>query len=336
MTKEGLITVREGVNQDEAKRLLHQHRIEKLLVVDSQYRCVGLVTVKDMEKAVANPNACKDDQGRLRVAAATTVGDKGFARTEQLIDAGVDLVVVDTAHGHSQHVLNAVNRIKKLSNAVQVVAGNIATKEGAKALIDSGADSIKVGIGPGSICTTRIVAGVGVPQLTAVMEAVEAAQATNTPVIADGGIKYSGDLAKALAAGADCAMIGSLLAGTDETPGEVYLYQGRSYKSYRGMGSVSAMARGSADRYFQQDIKDALKLVPEGVEGQVPYKGAASTVLHQLAGGLRAAMGYVGAKNLDELHKKAEFVRITGAGLRESHVHDVTITRETPNYPGRG
>ena len=336
MTKDGLITVREGVGQDEAKRLLHQHRIEKLLVVDAQYRCVGLVTVKDMEKAVANPNACKDDQGRLRVAAATTVGDKGFARTEQLIDAGVDLVVVDTAHGHSKHVLAAVERIKRQSNAVQVVAGNIATSEGAKALIDSGADAIKVGIGPGSICTTRIVAGVGVPQLTAVMDAVEAAQASDTPVIADGGIKYSGDLAKALAAGADCAMIGSLLAGTDETPGEVFLYQGRSYKTYRGMGSVSAMSRGSADRYFQQDIKDSLKLVPEGVEGQVPYKGAASTVLHQLAGGLRAAMGYVGAKDLDELHKKAEFVRISSAGLRESHVHDVTITRESPNYPGRG
>jgi IMP dehydrogenase len=336
MTKDGLITVREGVEQDEAKRLLHQHRIEKLLVVDAQYRCVGLVTVKDIEKAVANPNACKDDQGRLRVAAATTVGDKGFERTEQLIEAGVDLIVVDTAHGHSRHVLAAVERIKRQSNAVQVVAGNIATSEGAKALIDSGADAIKVGIGPGSICTTRIVAGVGVPQLTAVMDAVEAARASNTPVIADGGIKYSGDLAKALAAGADCVMIGSLLAGTDETPGEVFLYQGRSYKTYRGMGSVSAMARGSADRYFQQDIKDSLKLVPEGVEGQVPYKGAASTVLHQLAGGLRAAMGYVGAKNLEELHQKAEFVRISSAGLRESHVHDVTITRESPNYPGRG
>ncbi len=336
MTKDGLITVREGVGQEEAKQLLHQHRIEKLLVVDAQYRCVGLVTVKDIEKAVANPNACKDEQGRLRVAAATTVGDAGFKRTELLIDAGVDLVVVDTAHGHSKHVLAAVNRIKKLSNAVQVVAGNVATGEGTKALIDSGADAIKVGIGPGSICTTRIVAGVGVPQLTAVMDAVEAAHATDTPVIADGGIKYSGDLAKALAAGADCAMIGSLLAGTDETPGEVFLYQGRSYKTYRGMGSVGAMARGSADRYFQQDIKDTLKLVPEGVEGQVPYKGAASTVLHQLAGGLRAAMGYVGAANLDELHKKAEFVRISNAGLRESHVHDVTITRESPNYPGRG
>ncbi|MFL6799355.1 MAG: IMP dehydrogenase [Xanthobacteraceae bacterium] len=335
MTKDRLITVREGVRQDEAKRLLHQYRIEKLLVVDAHYRCVGLITVKDMEKAVANPNACKDEQGRLRVAAATTVGDKGFGRTEGLIDAGVDLVVVDTAHGHSRLVLDAVTRIKRVSNAVQVVAGNIATSDGAKALIDAGADAIKVGIGPGSICTTRIVAGVGVPQLTAIMDAVEVAQQSETPVIADGGIKYSGDLAKALAAGADCAMIGSLLAGTDETPGEVFLYQGRSYKTYRGMGSVGAMARGSADRYFQQDIKDALKLVPEGVEGQVPYKGAAATVLHQLAGGLRAAMGYVGAPNLRELQARAEFVRISGAGMRESHVHDVTITRETPNYPSR-
>jgi IMP dehydrogenase len=291
--------------------------------------------VKDMEKAVANPHACKDEQGRLRVAAATTVGDKGFDRTGRLIEAGVDLVVVDTAHGHSRAVLDAVTRIKRLSNKVQVVAGNIATSEGAKALIDAGADAIKVGIGPGSICTTRIVAGVGVPQLTAIMDAVEVAHKSATPVIADGGIKYSGDLAKALAAGADCAMVGSLLAGTDETPGEVFLYQGRSYKTYRGMGSVSAMARGSADRYFQQDIKDTLKLVPEGVEGQVPYKGAVATVLHQLAGGLRAAMGYVGAKDLQELHEKAEFVRISGAGMRESHVHDVTITRESPNYPSR-
>ncbi|MDI3471209.1 MAG: inosine-5'-monophosphate dehydrogenase [Pseudolabrys sp.] len=335
MTKDRLVTVREGVSQDEAKALLHRHRIEKLLVVDDHYRCVGLITVKDIEKAVANPNACKDEQGRLRVAAATTVGDKGFARTEALIAAGVDLVVVDTAHGHSQAVLTAVNRIKKLSNKVQVVAGNVATREGAKALIDSGADAIKVGIGPGSICTTRIVAGVGVPQLTAVMDSVEEAKKTDTPVIADGGIKYSGDLAKALAAGADCAMVGSLLAGTDETPGEVFLYQGRSYKTYRGMGSVSAMARGSADRYFQQDIKDTLKLVPEGVEGQVPYKGSAATVLHQLAGGLRAAMGYTGAHTIPEFHDRAQFVRISNAGLRESHVHDVVITRESPNYPSR-
>jgi IMP dehydrogenase len=335
MTKEKLITVRENVGQDEAKRLLHQHRIEKLLVVDADYRCVGLITVKDIEKAVANPNACKDEQGRLRVAAATSVGEAGYARSEKLIEAGVDLVVVDTAHGHSKRVLETVTRIKRMSNAVQVVAGNIATAEGAKALIDAGADSIKVGIGPGSICTTRIVAGVGVPQLTAIMDTVEVARKTDTPVIADGGIKYSGDLAKALAAGGDCAMVGSLLAGTDETPGEVFLYQGRSYKTYRGMGSVGAMARGSADRYFQQEIKDTLKLVPEGVEGQVGYKGPVAHVLHQLVGGLRAAMGYVGAKDLAEFHDKAQFVRISSAGLRESHVHDVTITRESPNYPSR-
>ena len=336
MTKERLVTVRENVGQEEAKRLLHQHRIEKLLVVDERYRCVGLITVKDIEKAVANPHACKDEQGRLRVAAATTVGEKGFDRSGQLIDAGVDLLVVDTAHGHSRAVLDSVTRIKRLSNAVQVVAGNIATSEGAQALIDAGADAIKVGIGPGSICTTRVVAGVGVPQLTAIFDAVEVARKTGTPVIADGGIKYSGDLAKALAAGAACAMVGSLLAGTDESPGEVFLYQGRSYKTYRGMGSVGAMARGSADRYFQQDIKDTLKLVPEGVEGQVPYKGAAATVLHQLTGGLRAAMGYVGARTLAEFQDKAQFVRISGAGMRESHVHDVTITRESPNYPSRG
>ncbi len=307
MTHENLVTVRQGVSQDEAKRMLHQHRIEKLLVVDDQYRCVGLITVKDMEKAVAHPLACKDSQGRLRVAAATTVGEGGHERTEKLIDAGVDLIVVDTAHGHSSRVLEAVNRIKRLSNAVQVIAGNIATKEGAQALIDAGADAIKVGIGPGSICTTRIVAGVGVPQLTAIMDAVEAAKKADISVIADGGIK---------------------------TPGEVFLWQGRSYKAYRGMGSVGAMARGSADRYFQQDIKDTLKLVPEGIEGQVPYKGPVGNVMHQLAGGLRAAMGYVGARNLAEFHEKAQFVRITGAGLRESHVHDVTITRESPNYPG--
>ncbi|MGA7432550.1 MAG: IMP dehydrogenase [Xanthobacteraceae bacterium] len=335
MTKDRLVTVRENVDQVEAKKLLHQHRIEKLLVVDAQYRCVGLITVKDIEKAVANPNACKDEQGRLRVAAATSVGEAGYTRSEALIEAGVDLVVVDTAHGHSRRVLESVSRIKRISNAVEVVAGNVATAEGAKALIDAGADCIKVGIGPGSICTTRIVAGVGVPQLTAIMDAVAVARETKTPVIADGGIKYSGDLAKALAAGGDCAMVGSLLAGTDETPGEVFLYQGRSYKSYRGMGSVGAMARGSADRYFQQEIKDTLKLVPEGIEGQVPYKGPVANVIHQLAGGLRAAMGYVGAKNMEEFHDKAEFVRISGAGLRESHVHDVTITRESPNYPSR-
>ncbi|OYW32443.1 MAG: IMP dehydrogenase, partial [Rhizobiales bacterium 12-66-7] len=336
MTKDKLITVDEGVNQSEAKRLLHHHRIEKLLVVDNDYRCVGLITVKDIEKAVANPNAAKDEQGRLRVAAATTVGEDGYERTERLIDAGVDLVVVDTAHGHSRKVLDQVERIKRLSNTTQILAGNIATADGAKALIDAGADAIKVGIGPGSICTTRIVAGVGVPQLTAVMDAVEAAQATNTPVIADGGIKYSGDLAKALAAGASCAMIGSLLAGTDESPGEVFLFQGRSYKSYRGMGSVGAMSRGSADRYFQAEVRDTLKLVPEGIEGQVAYKGPVSAVLHQLSGGLRAAMGYVGGADLAEFREKARFVRISSAGLRESHVHDVTITRESPNYPMSG
>jgi IMP dehydrogenase len=334
MTKK-LITVQEGVGQQDAKKLLHQNRIEKLIVVNKDFHCVGLITVKDIEKAVANPNACKDEQGRLRVAAATTVGEDGFDRTERLIDAGVDVVVVDTAHGHSQRVLDAVNRIKRQSNKVQVLAGNIATREGAKALIDHGADAVKVGIGPGSICTTRIVAGVGVPQLTAVLDAADEAAKSDTPVVADGGMKYSGDVAKALAAGAECVMIGSLLAGTEESPGEVYLYQGRSYKSYRGMGSVGAMARGSADRYFQADIKDSLKLVPEGVEGQVPFKGPIGTVLHQLAGGVRAAMGYVGAKNLKEFREKAEFVRISGSALRESHVHDVVITRESPNYPTR-
>jgi IMP dehydrogenase len=335
MTKDRLITVRDGVNQEEAKRLLHQYRIEKLLVVDDQDRCVGLITVKDIEKQVAYPNAAKDAQGRLLVAAATTTGEGGLERSERLVDVGCDVIVVDTAHGHSQRVLESVTRVKKLSNAVQVIAGNVATREGAKALMDAGADAIKVGIGPGSICTTRIVAGVGVPQLTAIMEAVEAANGAGVPVIADGGIKVSGDLAKALAAGAECAMVGSLLAGTDEAPGETFLWQGRSYKSYRGMGSVGAMARGSADRYFQQDIKDALKLVPEGIEGQVPYKGPVASVLHQLAGGLRAAMGYVGAKDLPAFRDKAQFIRITNAGLRESHVHDVTITRESPNYPTR-
>jgi len=332
MTKK-LVTVAEGFAKDEARRLLHQNRIEKLLVVDDEYRCVGLVTVKDMDKATQYPEAAKDEAGRLRVAAASTVGDKGFSRAEMLIDAGVDCVVIDTAHGHSQSVLDQVTRIKKISNSVGVIAGNIATAEGAKALIDAGADAIKVGIGPGSICTTRIVAGVGVPQLTAVMEAASEARKAGVPVIADGGIKYSGDLAKAIAAGAEVVMIGSLLAGTEEAPGEVFLYQGRSFKSYRGMGSVGAMARGSADRYFQQDVRDSLKLVPEGIEGQVPYRGPVGPILHQLAGGLRAAMGYVGAPNIQEFQQKARFVRITGAGLRESHVHDVAITRESPNYP---
>jgi len=332
MTHQNLITVREGVSQTEAKKMLHQNRIEKLLVVDDQYRCVGLITVKDMEKAVAYPLASKDAQGRLRVAAATTVGDGGFERTEKLIEAGVDVIVVDTAHGHSMRVLEAVNRIKRLSNAVQVVAGNVATTEGTQALIDSGADAIKVGIGPGSICTTRIVAGVGVPQLTAIMDAVEAAKKANIPVIADGGIKYSGDLAKAIAAGATSCMIGSLFAGTDESPGEVFLFQGRSYKSYRGMGSLGAMARGSADRYFQADVSDNLKLVPEGVEGRVPYKGPVASIIHQLVGGLHAAMGYTGNATIGELQKNAKFNRTTASGLRESHVHDITITREAPNY----
>jgi IMP dehydrogenase len=334
MTKENLVTVREGVKPDEAKRLLHQHRIEKILVVDDAYRCVGLITVKDIEKAQKYPNACKDERGRLRVAAATGVGEDGYARAMALIEAECDVIVVDTAHGHSRGVLDAITRIKKKSNYIQVAAGNVATAEGARALIDAGADCVKVGIGPGSICTTRIVAGVGVPQLTAIMDAVSAAQKAGVPVIADGGIKYSGDLAKAIAAGAHVAMVGSLLAGTEEAPGEVFLYQGRSYKGYRGMGSLGAMARGSADRYFQAEVSDTLKLVPEGVEGQVAYKGPVTTVVHQIIGGLRAAMGYTGCKTIADFHKKAEFVRITGAGLRESHVHDIVVTRESPNYPG--
>ncbi|HEX9955088.1 MAG TPA: IMP dehydrogenase [Allosphingosinicella sp.] len=336
MTRDNLVTVRPGVTQDEARRQLHQHRIEKLLVVDEDRRCVGLITVKDMEKAVTYPNATKDGAGRLRVAAATTVGDKGFARSEALIDAECDLIVVDTAHGHNRDVARAVERMKKLSNSVQVVAGNVATAEATRALIDAGADAVKVGIGPGSICTTRIVAGVGVPQLTAIMDAAEEAEKSGVPVIGDGGLRTSGDVAKALAGGASAVMVGSLLAGTQEAPGETFIYQGRAFKSYRGMGSVGAMARGSADRYFQQDIKDQLKLVPEGIEGQVAYKGTARDVIHQLVGGVKAAMGYTGSETLEELRTRARFIRITNAGLRESHVHDVAITREAPNYPTQG
>ncbi len=335
MTHDNLATVRAGVSQEDARRLLHARRIEKLLVVDDAYRCIGLITVKDIERAVTYPNASKDGAGRLLVAAATTVGDVGFARTEALLDAECDIIVVDTAHGHNIRVAEAVTRIKRLSNRVQVIAGNVATGEAARALIDAGADGIKVGIGPGSICTTRVVAGVGVPQLTAIIDAAEAAAKLGVPVIADGGLRTSGDIAKALAAGAAAVMVGSLLAGTTEAPGETFLWQGRTYKSYRGMGSVGAMARGSADRYFQQDIKDQLKLVPEGIEGQVPFKGPATDVLHQLVGGGKAAMGYSGAATLADFRERSQFVQITGAGLRESHVHDVTITREAPNYPTR-
>jgi IMP dehydrogenase len=334
MTRD-VVTVRDGAAPDEARRLLHEHRIEKLVVINGDGACTGLITVKDMEKAQNHPLASKDQSGRLLVAGATGAGADGMARAESLMDAGADVIIVDTAHGHSQGVLETVTKVRKLANHVQVIGGNVATADGAKALMDAGADAVKVGIGPGSICTTRMVAGVGVPQLTAIMEASEACHANDVPVIADGGIKYSGDLAKAIAAGGDVAMIGSLLAGTDETPGEVYLHQGRSYKSYRGMGSTGAMARGSADRYFQAEITQPLKLVPEGIEGQVPYKGAVDNVLHQLLGGLRAAMGYTGNASIADLQTKANFLRITGAGLAESHVHDVTITREAPNYrPG--
>jgi IMP dehydrogenase len=332
MTKDRLITVRASVSRDEAMRLLHQYRIEKLLVVDAEYRCIGLITVKDIEKAQNFPNASKDEQGRLRVAAATGVGKAGIERAEALYDAGVDVLVVDTAHGHSAGVVGAVTEIRKLSNYTQVIAGNVATAAGARVLIDAGADAVKVGIGPGSICTTRIVSGVGVPQLTAIMDCVEECRKNGIPVIADGGIKYSGDLAKAIAAGADVAMLGSLFAGTDEAPGEVFLYQGRTYKSYRGMGSVGAMARGSADRYFQQEVSNMLKLVPEGIEGRVPHKGPVAQVVHQLVGGLRAAMGYTGAPDIETLQRHSQFVRISSAGLAESHVHDVSITREAPNY----
>jgi len=332
MTDSGLVTVPESVNREDAKKLLHQHRIEKLLVVDEEYRCIGLITVKDIEKAQAHPDACKDAQGRLRVAAATGVGVDGVARAEALLNSGVDLIVVDTAHGHSTGVIETVNSIKRLSNYTQVVAGNVATPEGAKALIDAGADAVKVGIGPGSICTTRIVAGVGVPQLSAIIEVAEEAQRSGVPIIADGGIRQSGDIAKAIAAGADCIMIGSLLAGTEESPGEVILYQGRTYKGYRGMGSLGAMERGSADRYFQEDVANKMELVPEGVEGRVPYRGPVEPVLHQLIGGLRAAMGYTGNATIPEMQKNSTFRRVTASGFRESHVHDVAVTREPPNY----
>jgi len=332
MTRRGLVTVREGVDREEAKRILHQHKIEKLVVVDDDRHCVGLITVKDIDKAQQHPSACKDENGSLRAAAAVGVGEEGLARAEALLDAGCDVIVIDTAHGHSEGVMTAVENVKKLSNYAQVVAGNVATADGVKALIDCGADAVKVGIGPGSICTTRIVAGVGMPQLTAVMDAVGEGRKQDIPIIADGGIKFSGDLAKAIAAGASGAMVGSLFAGTDEAPGEVHMFQGRPYKSYRGMGSVGAMARGSADRYFQQEVTDALKLVPEGVEGQVPYKGAVGAVIHQLVGGLRAAMGYTGNATLSEMQRNCKFIRVTDSGLREGHVHDVTVTREAPNY----
>ena len=332
MTHEKLVTVRESVGRDEAKRLLHQHRIEKLLVVDDLYRCTGLITVKDIEKAQLYPNAAKDEHGRLRVAAAAGTGKGELERAEALFDAGVDIMVIDTAHGHSARVLQTVEQVRRMSNYTQVIVGNVATAEGARAVIEAGADAVKVGIGPGSICTTRMVAGVGVPQFTAITDAVEECRLHGVPVIADGGIKFSGDLAKAIAAGADCAMIGSLFAGTDESPGEVFLYQGRNYKYYRGMGSIGAMARGSADRYFQQEITDTLKLVPEGVEGRVPHKGPLASIIHQLIGGLKAAMGYTGNRTIAEMQTNCRFVRITGAGLRESHVHDIAITREPPNY----
>ena len=327
-----LVTVRDSISREEAKRILHKHRIEKLLVVDDAYRCIGLITVKDIEKAERFPNACKDVQGRLRVGAATGIGPGGLARAEALLAVEVDVIVVDTAHGHSEGVIEAVRQIKRLSNYAQVVAGNVATADGARALIDAGADAVKVGIGPGSICTTRMIAGVGVPQFTAIVDTAKACREEGVPLIADGGLRYSGDLAKAIAAGADCAMIGSLFAGTDESPGEVFLYQGRSYKAYRGMGSIGAMARGSADRYFQQDVAGSLKLVPEGVEGRVPHKGPVANVIHQLVGGLCAAMGYTGNRTIAEMQRNCSFRRTTAAGVRESHVHDVTITREAPNY----
>jgi len=333
MTSEGLVTAKSNVTTEEAKQLLHHNRIEKIIIVDKDYKCIGLVTVKDIEKATLNPNACKDNDGRLRAGAATSVGADGYERAEALISAGVDFLVVDTAHGHSRGVLDTMTKIKKEYPNVQLSGGNVATGSGTQALIDAGADVVKVGIGPGSICTTRVIAGVGVPQLTAVIDAVEVANRAGVTIIADGGLKTSGDIAKAIAAGASAVMVGSLLAGTEDAPGEVFLHHGRSYKSYRGMGSLGAMARGSADRYFQEDVADSLKLVPEGIEGQVPYKGPTANMIHQLVGGLKAAMGYTGSETIKDFHKNAEFVKISGAGLRESHVHDVTITRESPNYP---
>jgi IMP dehydrogenase len=336
MTTENLATVPEGASPDVARALLQRRKIERLIVVDDAYRAVGLITVKDMDKAEAHPHAAKDPQGRLLVGAASTTGDDGYERSMALVEAGVDVVVIDTAHGHSVQVARAVERLKRESNRVQIVAGNIATYEGAMSLIDAGADAVKVGIGPGSICTTRVVAGIGVPQLTAIVDAVRAARGQGVPVIADGGIRLSGDIAKAIAAGASSVMMGSMLAGVEEAPGEVFLYQGRSYKAYRGMGSLPAMARGSADRYFQKDVADELKLVPEGIEGQVPFKGQLGPILHQLVGGLRAGMGYVGAPDIETFQQRARFIRITGAGLRESHVHDVHMTREAPNYSVQG
>lgn len=332
MTSENIVKAYNSIDKDKAKKLLHKHRIEKLLIVDDDERCIGLVTVKDIEKAQLHPTACKDANGALRVGAAIGTGDKNFERAEVLIDADVDLIVVDTAHGHSKAVIDMVKKIRRQYPKIQIIAGNIATTEAAKALIGAGADGLKVGIGPGSICTTRIVAGVGVPQLTAIMDAVAASSKTKVTVIADGGIRSSGDLAKAIAAGADCVMLGSMFAGTDEAPGEVIFYQGRSYKSYRGMGSIGAMVKGSADRYFQGSVSESQKLVPEGVEGRVPYKGQISAVIHQMIGGLRASMGYTGCKTIGEMKTDAQFIRMTSAGYRESHVHDVTITREAPNY----
>ena len=332
MTSKNLITVKDEVGTNEAKNLLHKHRIEKLIVVDDEFRCTGLITVKDIEKSQLYPNATKDSKGRLRVGAAIGVGDEAIARAEMLIDAGVDVLVVDTAHGHSDKVISTVTTIKKLGK-IEVIAGNVATKEATKALIDAGADCIKVGIGPGSICTTRVVAGIGVPQFSAILECAEEAKKEGITIIADGGIKFSGDIAKAIGAGAKTVMVGSLFAGTDESPGEVYLFKGRSYKSYRGMGSLGAMARGSADRYFQEEIKETMKLVPEGVEGRVPYKGPLEPIIHQLVGGLKSSMGYTGSKDIEKFQSRVEFVRITSAGLRESHVHDIDVTRESPNYP---